>query len=73
MNDDDDGLLWITITLSIQYIHVQYYCRPYPILLHIQQKRYIALLHIQYFKYPVLLHIQYYCRSYPVLLTGWWF
>ena len=39
MNDDDDGLLWITITLSIQYIHVQYYCRPYPILLHIQQKK----------------------------------
>ena len=68
MNDDDDGLLWITITLSIQYIHVQYYCRPYPILLHIQQKKntlhyYISsILNIQYCYISNIIvdHIQYY-------------
>ena len=74
--NDDYGLLWITITLSNIYIYTY---MSSLIVDNIQysyissKKRYIALLHIQYFKYPVLLHIQYYCRSYPVLLTGWWF
>ena len=67
MNDDDDGLLWIAITLSIQYIHVQYYCRPSNIITYPAKKDtlhyYISsILNIQYCYISNIIvdHIQYY-------------